>query len=458
MKSVKCVAGVDLGASGGRVIVGWIEKNKLSIEEIYRFVNGPTEIDGSLYWDVNRLYDEIIKGLTACAEKGYIPLSVGIDTWGVDYVLFDSEGNEILPTFCYRDARTKEFLDKVDYNELYARTGIQKQTFNTVYQLLADKSSGRLDKAENMLMLPEYFMYKLCGKCAREYTNASTTSLVNVNTREWDYELINKLGLNEKLFAPLKMPGVTLGEFTNEVARKVGYKAKVVLVPTHDTASAVTSSVDDLYISSGTWSLLGIVGDPVLTKEANDAGYTNEGAVDGRIRLLKNIMGMWIIQEMRKEICPDMTWNEIAQSAESVSKTAYDYAFDVNSPDLLAPKSMVSAIKAECVKSGAPEPKGVAEIAFAVYNSLAHYYAQSIADLETLCGRKFNAVNIIGGGSNNMLLNRLTARYTAKTVLAGPSEATAIGNIIVQLETLKLTDKANRADIIKKSFNIATIE
>lgn len=459
-KMQECVAAVDLGASGGRVIVGYIDGGKLLTEEIHRFANGPVcGDDGSLCWDTDGLFDEIKKGLKMCPQKGYLPLSVGVDTWGVDYVLFDGNGAELRPVYCYRDSRTAKYLDTaVSYEDMYRSTGIQQHSFNTVYQLLADRDAGRLDNAQRMLMLPEYFMYRLCGAFAREYTNASTTGLVCAEAREWDRELIEKLGLPQRLFEPLQKPGAKIGAFTDSIARELGYSAQVILPPTHDTAAAVAAAVGELYISSGTWSLLGIVGEPLLTDEARDSGYSNEGADDGNIRLLKNIMGMWIIQQMRKEMCPEMSWGEIVEAAESASKTCCDYALDVNDDIFLAPKSMVGAIHAECMRTGVPVPGSVGETAFCVYNSLAHCYAQSVKALEDLCGKKFTEINIIGGGSNNMMLNRLTAKYTGLKVVAGPSEATAIGNMLLMTEALGLTKKTERRKIIEKSFDLKVIE
>ena len=459
---------IDLGASGGRHILGCVEDGKLLLNEVYRFNNAPVKKDNSLLWDTDLICGEIFSGLKACSRwiKEKQPdgtlRSVGIDTWGVDYVLLDKGGNVIKPVFAYRDSRTEAFLNPpMSYEDRYKITGIAKQPFNTIYQLLADKASFRLDKAEHMLQLPEYFSQlltgNLIGKQYSEYTMASTTALLDAKKKVWAEEIFNKLGIPLRIMKPIREPPYEIGCLSGELQNSIGLNTKVVMVASHDTASAVaTVKKDSLYISSGTWSLLGVIGAPVLSGEAREAGYTNEGAHNGRIRFLKNIMGLWVIQSVRHELKDAYSFAELENMARETEKTApKNWAIDINLPQFLAPESMISEIKNEYRRLDKKVPESPAELAFSVYTSLAHCYKTAIDDLERITGKKYPSISIIGGGSKDAYLNTLTAKYTGKTVFAGPSEATAVGNILLQMRAAEdPAVKDGFEKLVEKSFDI----
>lgn len=462
---MKYYLAIDIGASSGRHLLGWVENGKILTEEIYRFQNLPKErittFGGDiphLTWDVKALYKEILNGLKKAAEIGKIPVSVGIDTWGVDYVLLDGEDKEIGEVYCYRDARTEKVTDlvheKIPFEVLYEKTGIQFGTINTIYQLYSDKLSGKLDEAKTMLMLPDYFNYKLTGQKRHESTIASTTGMINTKTHTWDEEIIEALGFNKELFEPLSMPGTTVGEFTDEVAEFVGYKAKITLPATHDTGSAVVAAPlleAAPYISSGTWSLLGIEKkDATTTETARVANYSNEGGAIGDFRLQKNIMGLWIIQQIRHELDDKYSFAELADMAR---ESEVDYTIDVNDQRFLAPKSMI-----EEVTDAVGCELSTGEMAYVVFSSLAKSYKEAMADLEGITGEKYTTLNIIGGGSKNTLLNELTAKHTGRKIITGPSEGTAIGNLIMQMVgTGDLSGISEGRRLVKNSFEINEI-
>ena len=453
---------IDIGASSGRHLLGWLENGKMMTEEIYRFQNLPKEvmIDGHahLTWDVRRLFEEILNGLKKTAEIGKIPVSVGIDTWGVDYVLLDEYDLPIGDVFCYRDSRTEssipEVHDIIPFKELYNKTGIQFGSINTVYQLYSDKISGKLEKAKSLLMLPDYFNFKLTGIKRQEYTNSTTTGMVNSKTHVWDKDIIKELGYNESLFAPLTMPGTVIGEFTDAVCEYVGYKAKVTLPATHDTASAVLAAPLDSetpYISSGTWSLLGVEQKNAHTDTvAMEANYSNEGSINHTFRLQKNIMGLWMIQQVRHETGDKYSFEELMNMA---MKSTAKYEIDVNDQRFLAPESMTQEI---CAAVG--KRLNVGDIAYVIYNNLAKSYAKALEDLENITSEKYTTLNIIGGGSKNMFLNELTAKYTERKIITGPTEGTAIGNLMMQMVgNGELHDIYEGRKIIKNSFEIKEI-
>jgi rhamnulokinase len=449
---------IDIGASSGRHLIGWLEEGMLRTEEIYRFQNGPIEADGVLRWDAERLYTEILNGLKRAGELGKTPCSVGIDTWGVDYALLDEKDELIDFVFCYRDGRTADAIPKVHgiipFTELYQKTGIQFESFNTVYQLYADKCSGKMDKAKSMLMLPDYFAFRLTGIKNQEYTNATTTGMVNATTHTWDEEIIERLGYKKELFLKLTMPGAVIGEVTEAVADYIGYKTKIICPATHDTASAVLAAPLESrapYISSGTWSLLGVEEEYAHTDKAAELlGYSNEGSINFNFRLQKNIMGLWMIQQVRHETGDKYSFQEMADMAR-VSAT--DAEIDVNDHRFFAPKSMTNEI---CHAVG--RELSVGEISYVIYNNLARSYAKSLSDLEEITGKKYTTLNIIGGGSKNTFLNELTAKYTKKKIIAGPAEGTAIGNIMIQMIGCgELADIQCGRKIIKKSFDITEI-
>jgi rhamnulokinase len=456
---------IDMGASGGRHILGRVEQGKLVLEEVHRFSNGPQKKEGSLIWDDDLIFAEIKAGLKKCSQAGKIPVSVGVDTWGVDYALVDKQGEVIKPVYAYRDARTEPFFKTaIPYEELYKTAGTAFQPFNTIYQVLSDKAAGRLDRAEHLLMLPEYFSQMLAGditgKKYNEYTQASNTSLLDAKKKAWAEGIFNGLGLPLRLFKPIKEPPYDIGGLSKAIQDEAGFNTRVVMVAGHDTASAVaTVSADALYISSGTWSLLGVTGDPVLSDAARLAGYTNEGTHSGRIRFLKNIMGLWIIQSVRHELQDKYSFAELEAMARETEKIAKpDWAVDVNLPQFFAPPSMIAALKAEYQRTGQKVPETPGELAYCIYTSLARCYKVAIEDLEQITGKKYPSISIIGGGSKDGYLNALTAEYTGKPVNAGPTEATAIGNMLLQMK--QANDPAVKdgfVDLVKNSFDIKTV-
>lgn len=415
---------VDIGASSGRHIVGWREDGELKTKEIHRFPNGPKERDGHLTWDISTLLAEVRIGIEkAKAEFGSIE-SLAIDTWGVDYVLL-REDEEVLPCYAYRDSRTEAVIEKVHekmpFPELYRRTGCQFQPFNTIYQLYADKLAGRLEGVTDMLMLPEYLLWKLCGGKAREYTNATTTGMVNAQTGQFDLDIADALDLPRTLFPKLTPPGTVIGEYEG---------IKCVLCATHDTGSAVEGipmEGNQPYISSGTWSLLGVkTPEPITDEASREANYSNEGGV-GYNRYQKNIMGMWLINELQKELCPDTPFPEIVKMAEASACTV---TVDANAPAFLAPESMRAAFDA--ASGGALQTPG--DYFRCAYESLALSYRDAIRELERNTGKKYEKLYIVGGGAKNAFLNRLTEQATGLKVIALPIEATALGNLKVQME------------------------
>ncbi|MDD3402609.1 MAG: rhamnulokinase [Hespellia sp.] len=433
---------VDIGASSGRHILGSVENGRIVLEEIYRFENGMDKADGHLCWDTERLFREIKAGIAKCKEIGKIPESMGIDTWAVDYVLLDQNDQVLGHSYGYRDSRTKgmdeEVYKIIPLAELYGRAGIQKQIFNTIYQLMAVKMQEpeNMQKAKTLLMLPDYFQFLLTGNKVSEYTNATSGQLVDPKTNDWDYELIERLGFKKEMFVPLSTPGTIVGSFTKEIEAEVGFSCNVVLPATHDTASAVMSVPtlcdECLYISSGTWSLMGIENKEVIaTKESMAANFTNEGGYDYRFRFLKNIMGLWMIQSVRHELDDAYSFAQLCELAEEVK--TFPSRVDVNDDCFLAPANMTEEIKDYCRRTKQQVPETIGEIATVIYQSLAESYAETVKEIEQISGKKFEAIHIVGGGSNAAYLNELTAEKSGLTVYAGPGEATAIGNLTAQM-------------------------
>lgn len=433
---------VDIGASSGRHLLGWMEEGKLRTEEVYRFKNGMNKKNGHLCWDFEHLFHEIIAGMKHCKDIGKCPASMGIDTWGVDFVLLNEEDEVLGDTIGYRDRRTEGMDAKlykvISEKELYRRSGIQKAIFNSIYQLAAVKAEHPelLNQARTFLMIPEYFNFLLTGKKKAEYTIASTSQLLNAGTRDWDYELMGRLDFPKDIFAPIHMPGTEVGNLKQEIIEKIGYDLKVMLVGSHDTASAVVAvpSVGEevLYISSGTWSLMGVERDePDLSDASREHNFTNEGGYEYRFRYLKNIMGLWMIQSVRKELGDRYTFAQLCTMAEENS--TYAGRVDVNDASFLAPEHMTEAILNYLKNTAQTLPANEGELAACIYQSLAECYARTVLELEQITGVIYPEIYIVGGGSNADYLNRLTAQKTGKTVYAGPAEATAIGNLAVQL-------------------------
>lgn len=459
LKILEYYLAIDIGASSGRHILAWLEDGKLKLKEIYRFDNDLKREGNSLIWDMEKIVVEVKRGIKECKNHGAVPKSIAIDTWGVDYVLLDADKKPILPAYSYRDMRTEYAVGEVESiippSELYAKTGIQKQNFNTVYQLYCDKKSGRLNNAEYFLMMPEYLSYRLTGVMKNEYTIASTSGLLNAAEKDWDEDIIDSLGFPKKLFRKLYLPGESVGSFSDEMREEAGFDSNVVLCPSHDTACAVLACpIEDggLFISSGTWSLIGVELDcPITSEEARLANFTNEGNIDYRFRFLKNYMGMWLLQNIRKNLGKRLSYDEMMNLAEKCGKITY---IDVNSPELTAPENMIEAVKKV---AGKPDME-LCDVINCVYHSLARSYADAIGEIERLTNRKINGVNIVGGGSSDDYLNRLTSRYSGRKVSAGPREATAAGNIISQI----IRDNDNfdiqtARECIKRSFDICDI-
>ncbi len=432
---------IDIGASSGRHILAHKEDGKIVLEEVYRFPNGMVDNNGELVWEADRLFAEIKNGMKKCKELGKIPSSVGIDTWAVDFVLLDEKGERMGNATAYRDGRTRGMDEKVyeiiNEDDLYARTGIQKQIFNTIYQLMAvkEKEPERLFGAKKLLLIPDYFNYLLTGKAVTEYTNATTMQLVSPETKDWDFDLIEKLGYPKEIFMEIHMPGSELGSLTKEMQEEIGYDCKVVLPATHDTGSAVMAVPSNkeaaLYISSGTWSLMGTeLSGANCSKESKACNLTNEGGYDYRFRYLKNIMGLWMIQSVKKEIGGELGFGEICDMA---SKSSITSIVDCNDDRFLAPANMTKEVQAACAESGQQVPEGIAEVAAVIYNSLAQCYKEAVTEIEKMTGLSYDSIHIVGGGANADYLNRLTANATGRCVYAGPTEATAIGNIAAQM-------------------------
>lgn len=424
---------IDIGASSGRHIVGWQEKGRIQTKEVYRFPNGVQEKNGHLTWDVRKLFSNVVAGILE-AFKQYPKIeSLSIDTWGVDYVLLKGD-EEVSPVYAYRDSRTETVIPQVHermaFSELYRHTGCQFQPFNTVYQLYDEKRKGRLEGVTDLLMIPEYLMWRLCGVKAREYTNATTMGMINAQTGEFDREIVERLGYPAHLFPKPSQPGRVLGVLRPEIAEAVGGNCKVVLCATHDTGSAVEGipmEGNQPYISSGTWSLLGVkTSKPITGENSMEANYSNEGGV-GYNRYQKNIMGMWLVNELQRELCPDMPFPEIVKLAE---KSSCSILVDANAPEFLAPKSMKAAFDAATGNRLA----ALGDYFRCAYRSLAVSYRQAIEELEANTGATYEKLYIVGGGAKNGFLNCLTEEATGKKVIALPIEATALGNLKIQME------------------------
>ena len=449
---------IDIGASSGRHILGTVQDGKITLEEVYRFENSQIRKDGHDCWDIEKLVASVKAGIDAAMEKAQID-SIGIDTWGVDFVLLDEKGELCSDAVAYRDARTagadKEIeRDVMSFEALYSRAGIQKTSFNTIYQLWALKKEHpeQLAKAASLLMVPEYLNYRLTGNIVHEYTDSSTTSLLDAAKKDWDFDLIEKLGLPKRIFGRLEMPGAPVGEYRG---------AKVVLAAMHDTASAYLAvpARDDkaVYLSSGTWSLLGVENmEAITTAESAAANFTNEGGAWGRYRYLKNIMGLWMIQSIRRELngvsyvegkLGDATAEALARLSDyekgrqysftDLSMVArgnpYNVVVDVNDQRFLNPDSMIGEVMKAAEDAGGKAPATIGELMQCVYISLADCYARAIATLSAITGKTYTSINIVGGGCQDKYLNSLTATATGLEVFTGPIEGTAIGNLIVQM-------------------------
>ena len=420
---MKYYLAIDIGASSGRHIVGWMQDNELKTKEVYRFPNGVVMHNGHLTWDVDALFLHVTDGIRKAMDEFGALESLSIDTWGVDYVLMN--GDEIIrPCYAYRDGRTEAIIPEVHemiaFSALYRKTGIQFQPFNTIYQLYADLKAGRLEQATDFLMIPEYLLYRLCGTKAHEYTNATTGGMVCARTGQFDEEIIQALGLPKRLFHNLQQPGMQIGTY---------HGIRVMLCATHDTGSAVEGIPMDgnyPYISSGTWSLLGVKTPAPMTDETSEVqNWSNEGGV-GYNRYQKNIMGMWIVNRLRDELCPETDFNGIVSDAR---RSRFEETVDVNDQIFLAPESMKAAFDEKL--SGRPQTLG--DYFRCAYRSLALCYANALEELQYNTGCKYDKLYIVGGGAKNEFLNALTQEFSGKKVVALPMEATAIGNLKTQI-------------------------
>ena len=453
------VLAIDIGASSGRHILGWLEDGILKQQEIYRFENNITNKNDTIVWDIEHLVSEVKAGIKECKNIDKIPTTVAIDTWGVDYVLLDEDKKEIMPAVAYRDSRTNGIPEEIDAIiprlDLYKRTGIQSINFNTIYQLYCDKKSGKLDKAAHFLMIPEYLSFKLTGVIKNEYTNATTGSIVNAKLKTLDKELLEMLGIKTDIFKELSLPTDVIGNFSEEFKAEAGFDSTVIFCPSHDTASAVAACpVGDngVYISSGTWSLIGTENtEPVLSEDAMNGGFTNEGGINFRYRFLENIMGMWLFQNIRRNLDKKYTYDQMMQMAID---SDFKELINPNAKEFVAPENMIEAIRTYLCKPELP----IGDVLSSVYHSLANSYTEAVKIIENVSGKKIDLINIIGGGSKDRYLNELTKEYTGKRVLAGPTEATALGNIIAQLmfADKELTLEQAR-EIVKKSFSIVEV-
>ena len=457
------IAAVDIGASSGRVLLGRFdaEQQTLSIEEIHRFDNRFVHRFGQDCWDVENLVRQIETGLEKMIEAGIVPASVGVDTWGVDFVLLDANGRMIGDAVAYRDHRTdgmmEGFFKRMPRAEIYRRTGIQFQQFNTLYQLAAlrRRNPDWLPGAQSLLLMPDYLHYRLCGQRSCEMTNASTSQLLNLDTHTWDEKLLDLLDLPRRWFQPLIEPGTKLGEWVS----RSGARVQVTAPATHDTASAVLAVplADDsaAYISSGTWSLMGIESKtPCRDAAALAANITNEGGVDRSYRVLKNIMGLWLIQRVRDEF-PKLSFADLVREAQAARPL--QYLINPNDDRFLNPRSMVAAIQTFCRESGQTstqgEPATAGELARCVFESLALLYRRTLGELEAISGKRLTQIHIVGGGCQNDFLNQLCADFCQRAVVTGPVEASALGNLGAQLRGLGLlADRNAIRDLIRRSF------
>lgn len=453
---------IDIGASSGRIMVGELNEGKLDIQEIHRFANGFSQRDGHCFWDIDHLLKQILQGLQKVKTLGYEHCTVGIDTWAVDYVLLDEKGDRLREAISYRDRRTDHTIDKLEHTlskaAIYQKTGIQFQPFNTIYQLY-EEDRELLIKTDKIMMIPDYLGYCLTGKAVTEITNASTTQLLNASTGNLDPELLEAVSVQEQQFAPLTEPGCELGKLRNEWFPDYDLPAcKVMTVATHDTATAIIAApgVHDgwAYISSGTWSLIGVENKtPIITDLALENNYTNERGANNTIRFLKNIIGMWVIQEVRQQLQADYSFQQLAEEAKKTEP--FQQFINLNDKRFLNPENMIKEIQHYCRQTRQKIPRTAGELACCIYSNLAIIYAIAIKELETITEKPIEQFHIIGGGARNDFLNQLTADMSGKAVYAGPIEATATGNLLMQMIAAKeVKDIKEARQVVRNSFPI----
>lgn len=500
MTSSNCYAAVDIGASSGRVVVGTVQNGCIELTEIHRFDNIQKRSGGHDCWDIEMLFRETVAGLAKCKEAGFTPKTIGIDTWGVDFVLLDKNDQLIGDAVAYRDDRTNGMYSIADRimapDEVYRRTGIQRQPFNTIYQLIALKREHpeQLEQAESFLMIPDYLAFLLTGIKVNEYTNATTTCLLNARTQQWDNVILDAFDIPQEMFCEVVMPGTDLGVVKPEIEQTLGYAPRVIAPATHDTGSAYLAvparDNDAVFLSSGTWSLLGVENEGPITSDASRfQNFTNEGGYELRFRFLKNIMGLWMIQSIRREL-NGVSYVEGKQETEAQAETkatleaelppfvgsthemgfgdlieeakaAKDFEAHVNVNDdrFLAPDSMIDEIRLACFETGQAIPTTVGELMRCVYISLSTCYAESIEEMASLTGRTYTSINIVGGGCQDAYLNELTTKACGIPVFAGPVEGTSLGNLIVQMiASGQIEDLQTARDMIRASFDIDMVD
>lgn len=442
---------VDLGATSGRTILGIIRKESIELREVNRFPNKIIELNGHFYWDILSLYQYILEGLKLVADEGIAIKSIGIDTWGVDFVCFDKNGEILGNPYSYRDPHTDDaqanFFKIIPREEVYKSTGIQFMNFNSLFQLSAMKShhSTVLASADKILFMPDALSYLLTGKMVTEYTIASTSQMLDAKTRKFDPRLLKAVGLSDKHFGKFVYPGEVIGTLSESVKRQTGLgDVPVIAVAGHDTGSAVaavpTLTKNFAYLSSGTWSLMGIETDaPILTEESFKLNFTNEGGIQGTIRFLKNICGMWLLEKCRTEWGTTSDENSYPQLiADAKAADSFISFINPDDPDFANPDSMVKAIQQYCEKTNQVVPKTKAEITRCIFESLAFRYRQVLESLKSFAGFPVDKLHVIGGGSKNAMLNQFTANALGIQVVAGPVEATAIGNVMIQAKAVGL--------------------
>jgi rhamnulokinase len=460
---------IDLGAESGRVMAGLWNGKSLRLEELHRFPNGPVPLAGTLRWDVLRLLAEIQNGLALAGKKyGRNIVSVGADTWGVDFVLLSKSGELFGQPFHYRDARTNGVMEKafkkVPRREIFAQTGLQFMQINTLYQLLALKADHPdvLEAADCLLMMPDFFHWALCGSRAGEFTIGSTSQCLNPVTRNWASGLLKKFGLPARIFPKVVMPGTKLGALRPSVAGPAGLgKVQVIAPPSHDTASAIagvptsrTGTPDWAYISSGTWSLMGVeMQNASLSARALELGLTNEGGVDGTYRLLRNIVGLWLVQQCKRAFEARGQKHSYAELARLAAKApALRSLVDPDDPRFFNPPDMPKAIQDFCRQTKQPVPRTAGELVRCAYESLALKYREVLGGLEELAGNRIEVIHIVGGGSQSKILNQFTANACERPVIAGPVEAAAMGNLLVQVRASgELGSLAEMREVVRRS-------
>ena len=458
----KTYVAVDIGASSGRLMLSQIKDGKIDLQEVHRFNNGFKKTDGHDCWQIDQILKEIFTGLKKVKQLGFNEIVLGIDTWAVDYVLVGMDGQKIQNPISYRDARTKDALEKlttdVPKSLIYKKTGIQFLNFNTLYQLYTE-NKDELKKTDKIMMIPDYIGYVLTGNAVTEVTNASTTQMLNLREGLFDKDLLKKVHVDQNQFPRLVESGTILGNIRH--AWHVKYdipETEVITVATHDTASAVlgTPGVGDhwAFLSSGTWSLLGTeLNVPEIGDLAFESNYTNEWGAYGTYRFLKNIMGLWMIQNVKHDLNDQYSFAQLAELAGQAKP--FEQFIDVNDESFINPENMIEAIQTYCQKTNQVVPQTPGEIAMAIYSNLALYYANELENLNNILGYKLEALNIVGGGSNVKLLNQLTSTLADIPVFAGPSEATAIGNLVVQMITEnEINNIADAREMIRSSYQI----